>query len=284
MIKFVLEIILISSIFCDIEFNGSFSIYCPLNAYITPNNSLLLSNAYYTTYFQSNLKNNSMLYNTPVEINPGEFNAKSNYSDEIYFDISHINRSLIQIMFFNEKNASYSYHRLPDNFTHFSFQEVGPNKLVLFLNSNASVLYLVNFNATAGKNNNKISILEIFPLKKNNIRTNSYCTLTSSNMLVCGLITIRKDNLIYYKYYTNIVLLRNGSIESEITVFSDSSYFKDDYGKEDTEGVLRESYFKMIPLNDDKVFYCYNQKTKNKCGLIQIINGTIKNLTAEKDI
>jgi hypothetical protein len=40
----------------------------------------------------------------------------------------------------------------------------------------------------------------------------------------------------------------------------------------------------MIPLNDDKVFYCYNQNTKNKCGLIQIINDTIKCLTVEKNI
>lgn len=284
MIKFVLEIILISSIFCNIKFNGNFTSYFMLNAYISPNNNLLLSNAYHNTFFQANLNNNSMLYNTPVKINPGQFTAKSNYSDEIYFDISYINRSLIQILFFNEKNASYLYSNPRRNFSHYSIEEVGPNKLVIFFNSNTSEFYLVYFNATG---ENKLNHLDYFSLKKDNIRTNSYCTLTSSNMLVCGLITIRKDILLSFKCITeyDIVLLRNNSVESKITVFSESEYiYKDDYIKGDSNGVFNNSYFKMIPLNDDKVFYCYNQKTKNKCGLIQIVNDTIKNLAVEKNI
>ena len=286
MIKFVLEIILISSIFCNIQFNGNFTSYYLLNAYITPNNNLLLSNTYHYRLFQANFKNNSMRYNTPVEINPGKFNAKSNYSDEIYFDISYFNESLIQVFFFNEKNASYSYYSPRVNYSHFSIEEVGPNKLVFFLNSNTSVFHLVYFNATA-ENDNRVTNLEQYSLKKDNIRTNSYCTLTSSNMLVCGLITIRKDTVLPFKCITEyeIVLLRNNSVESKITVFSESFYnFKDDFGKGDSNGVFRDSYFKMIPLNDDKVFYCYNQKTKNKCGLIQIVNDTIKCLTVEKNI
>lgn len=286
MIKLVLEIILISSIFCNIQFNGNFTSYFLLNAYITPNNNLLLSNPYHFRLFQANLNNNSMRYNTPVEINPGKFNAKSNYSDEIYFDISYFNASLIQIFFFNEKNASYSHSNPRFNYSHFSIEEVGPNKLVFFFNSNNSEFHLVYFNATSG-NDNIVSHIEHYSLKKNNIRTNSYCTLTSSNMLVCGLITIRKDTVLPFKFITeyDIVLLRNYSVESKITVFSESFYnFKDDFGKGDSNGVFNDSYFKMIPLNDDKVFYCYNQKTKNKCGLIQIVNDTIKCLTVEKNI
>ena len=103
MIKLILEIILISSIFCNIQFNGNFTSYYLLNAYITPNNNLLLSNTYHYRLFQANFKNNSMRYNTPVEINPGKFNAKSNYSDEIYFDISYFNESLIQVFFSMKK-------------------------------------------------------------------------------------------------------------------------------------------------------------------------------------
>ena len=278
MIKLVLEIILISSIFCNIQFYGNFTSYYLLNAYITPNNNLLLSNPYHNTFFQANLKNNSMRYNTPVEINPGKFNAKSNYSDEIYFDISYFNASLIQIFFFNEKNASYSHSNPRFNYSHFSIEEVGPNKLVFFFNSNNSEFHLVYFNATA-ENNNRVSHIEYYSLKKDNIRTNSYCTLTSSNMLVCGLITIRKDIALPFKCITeyDIVLLRNYSVESKITVFSESFYnFKDDFDvtvyKQYNESVVREKASEHFILNNENITNDFEIDTNYKTEFKDINN------------
>ena len=290
--KLLLTITFINSIFCLTEFNGTFQNDSILNVFITKNNALLMSNPHDLSFYKADLKINSVLYENPVQIYPEPFENKSIDTDEVYFGFRYTDRREIEISYFNEKYASKLYVNLNETYSHFSLEEVGPNQLILFSNSNSSndnsTIQLIDFNATAENEENKLIVNESYSLNIDNIRTNSHCILTSSNKLVCGLIVFRK----YYDYWReetfeidyNILLLNNNTFK-KLNVHSRSSYDKDIYfGKEDENGVFENNYIKMVPLEDDKVFYCLSSNKNNMCGLIQISNQNIKKLIWEEII
>ena len=180
---------------------------------------------------------------------------------------------------------------LNETYSHFSLEEVGPNQLIFFLNSNNSkdnsTFQLIDFNATAESEENKLIVKESYSLNIENIRTNSHCVLTSSNMLACGLIIINSHSTysssqreISYK-----ILLLNKNKISKYNIFSetyDSEYL--DYGKEDENGVFEYNYLKMVPLDDDQVYYCYFWDEDYNCGLIELSDKGIKMLIKEQKI
>ena len=88
----LLAITFINSIFCFTEFNGTFQNDSILNAFITKNNALLMSNPYDFSFYKANLKSNSVLYENPVQIYPEPFESKSYDTEDVYFGFRYTDR------------------------------------------------------------------------------------------------------------------------------------------------------------------------------------------------
>ena len=163
-----------------------------------------------------------------------------------------------------------------------SLESIGPKNLIYFENKpgyNNSISF-VDFNFNFSSEVITMNTKKSFTLKESTTRTNCYCTLSSTNNTVCGLIKIFKKGLKYYWNYT-LVLLNDDTTYSEIIIYSGggSSYYNT---YENELGEIKK-FIKLIPLEGGKILYCI-EESGILCSLIQVKNKNIATLIKNKKI
>ena len=163
-----------------------------------------------------------------------------------------------------------------------SLESIGPINLIYFENKpgyNNSISF-VDFNFNFSSEVITMNTKKSFTLKESTTRTNCYCTLSSTNNTVCGLIKIFKKGLKCYWNYT-LVLLNDDTTYSEIIIYSGggSSYYNT---YENELGEIKK-FIKLIPLEGGKILYCI-EESGILCSLIQVKNKNIATLIKNKKI
>ena len=88
------------------------------------------------------MDSDSILYNkyTKLKLEPFPINDSEIITD-FHFSFEYINKTAINYIIFNEKYLSSYIYKASSNYSFISMEEIGPNKLVIFLNSKNVSLY-----------------------------------------------------------------------------------------------------------------------------------------------
>ena len=285
MINCLIGIILINTILCYTRIPGVFDNKTVLTGYITPENNLLIfsrNNSGKIELQKYEMDSDSILYNnyTKLELEPFPINDSEIITD-FHFSFEYINYTAINYIIFNEKYlSSYIYKANSNYYSFISMEEIGPNKLAIFHKSKNVSLYnntisIASFDYKNGKfNYSKIYSFDI--LKE---RANINCVITSNNNIVCGAIEYAGYSYFGSSFNYSLFLLQE---ESQIEpIYVNKNIGKDEYT---INGVYKNNFFKLIPLEEDKIIYChyyfhfYSVFGEGiSCGLAQIIDNS--NLT-----
>ena len=203
----------------------------------------------------------------------------SNVINDFYVHIKQSAPTTIEFSIFNEKYlSSYTYNESSDYYYIVSMEKIGPNQFAIFYNSKNTTLIdntirIASFNFK----NETFNFIKSYTIDEINRRGNCYCVKTNNNNIVCGLIEIEfikttysfKDTINY-----NLILLQEGKPNQKINILNITSAIFDSY----LNGLFRNHFIKFIPLQNEKIIYCfYDSLTIRgmiRCGLVQVITNS----------
>ena len=279
MIHFILLICLFYNIFNYTQIPGVFNNKTLLTGYITPENNMLIFSTNISGQlglYKYEMDSNSKLYTKQykLELEPFPTNS-SEPMEDFYLNFNYINYSAINITFFNEKYISSFIYNAGSIYYHISIEELGYNKLAIFYNPRNSSLYnsTINF-ANIDFKNKKLNFTKTYTIDGISNRANCYCVSTSNNNTVCGIIEYFSIGYLYNDILNySLVLLKDESPIEKVFVYENiekNEYFYN--------GVFKNNFYKLIPLDDDKIFYCsiYSSILRSgiMCGLAQVQNNS----------
>ena len=274
-----LGILLFKNILCYTQIPGVFNTENLLSGYITPENNMLI----FSTSINKNLglykyemDKNKSLYTKGYELKLTQFSSNSSeIFEDFYFHFDYINSSIINITIFNEKYfLSYTYNKSLEC-NHISIDVIGQNKLAIFYDYKNYSKYNISI-ATFDYKNMSIYIQKSYSIDRAD-NCNCYCTSTSNNNIVCGLVREYNNNGDKFFYNYSLILLQEDSRIKIIDI--NSSYNKNKL----KYGLFNYYFFKLIPLENNRIIYCYpdhlfKYSQKNNininCGLVQIRNNS----------
>ena len=302
MMHSLLILLFLNNINCS-RLSGYFKLDYFASAYITPNNNFLYFEQENKRLYMSEPENNSSKYQSSKSITKKNFPTKS-IPKNVYYDIRNLKPyNKIEVNYFNESHLSNFIHN-ETNFDYISLEDLGDNTFIFLKNAaqnsgknNTINIAYIDFLATTA--NKKIKINKTYTLEDEAKRINTYCISTSNKNIVCGLIVKSEDDEYYY-YNKSLILINNkkDNISDRIYMneddyiekyedYDDYDYDYDDYDKQfedEYNKTLIYKFFKLVPLKEERIFYCFTDIDGNiKCGLIQIENdSTIKELIEPK--
>lgn len=276
MIKTFLIIVLLNEIFTT-TFICSFSETELPYIYIGQNNNINIYNPYQR--YKNGLihfftKNNSLIYSENIIFKLKEFTQNSTNESKItngYFQSSPTEYNL-SVFYFNESYYfSFTLTNSKPSINYISLESIGPENLIFFQNTNNdNNISFVDFNYNFTSKNITMNIKKNFILNEKTWRTKCYCTLTSTNKTVCGLIKFIKKSYLLYNYdhdyyYTLISLNENTNNYSEKLIYNGtvSNIYSFNYIDVFTK------FIKLVPLEDEKILYCFEEKGI-RCSLIKL--------------
>ena len=293
--KIYLLIILFFNYITCINIPGTYDKDMLFSSYMTQNNDMLIYNPKNSTLLKYTLNSKMPFYTKMDILNTKEFpkNSSENIS-KLYFHFNYINSSSINITYFNENYTSYYiYTPITKNieYDHISFDVINKNKLILFLHPKKykefnSSINIVEFDF---KNEEKLKIKTKYSFKSSET-TNVHCVSADKNNIICGFIEF---NNYFFKIYNNYIT--KFIFTYSLLYFSEETYFPKNvtiyyningfsYSPDSNTGILKENLFKLIPLSEEKIIYCFNaeivgsypKSIRIRCGLAQIQNNDIK--------
>ena len=148
--NYLLIIFILTYINCLTELKGNFKLDYYFTSYITPENNLLYFEPTNQFLYKSSVIANSSQYKEPTKLSPRTI-SKDIVIGSLYFNFIYLNSSSIKVSYFNEKYLGSFLQPLTSE--HFSIEEIGNDKFVIFLNNNKTgfnnTINIANFNATA---------------------------------------------------------------------------------------------------------------------------------------